>query len=126
MKRLAAASAILSIALLCLVSISASRWQQRPTLPPPTLQILNHGPHDFAIILDGSRIGSSSAGITACIKLRGLNPNGPHYLMLRALASNVAIHAPVVYLTHSRGWRMELGQSPAIEVHSLQPAAACA
>lgn len=96
----------------------------RPTPPPPTLTIRNFGIDAFSIHLADFRVGTAMPGTTSCFALRNLPP-GRHGLLLRALGTGVIIHAPIEDLTSSAGWSIELGQSPSIEVHSLQPAAAC-
>lgn len=101
----------------------SSESSQQPA-PPPTLLLRNFSTSPFSIHLGTDRIGTAMPGVASCFILRSLPP-GRHELILRAHATRVSIYAPAEDLTSSAGWSIELGQSPSIEVHSLQPAEPC-
>lgn len=103
---------------------SAANATEATKPQPPTLLIINHGPDNFSVSLNGSRIGSAMAGRSSCMLLRGMLPAEQQHLVLRAVSGS-SIPAPVESLASAAGWRIVISQSPSIEIHSLQPAARC-
>lgn len=112
---------------LILVTCTSLLEQPAVKVQPPTLQITNWSSSSFALIYDRRRIGTVAAGQTSCIVLRMLSPTGNHELFLRPLADSRygSVPLPIENFHISKGWRMSIQQSPALDVYSLETAAAC-
>lgn len=119
---------LFGLLLICVAAIACATavdLQEKPArIDPPSLLILNKGPYDFVVLLNGKRIGQTM-GSRTCVILRPMDPNGPHYIALRQLATDAAIVGPAEYLPRADGWKIEIGMSPSLEIFSLQPAGRC-
>lgn len=98
----------------------------RIRLQTPTLLVRNNGIDALRFGMVGlpGNIGTALPGLSSCFKLHSL-PRPPHQLLVHPLASQGWIYGPEIDLTTNDGWMITLGQSPNIEVFSLQPAPRC-